>query len=948
MVSPHPLPLYDLALLPDDEPARWTSRLRTGLVTLAAEHGSAQDGLEVLAALFPNGHTSAGLTERDLWARLLLRAGRIQEALACAEARRQTRDSYLPRMIMLEALLADGNLDAAAEVAQGIVAAADPQSVAPSIAGGLLALRRACPDQAEAAFREALALRPDNVPALRGLGDALALAGDTQAAAGVLRDAIQICGADARPELLHRLVDLCPEERASVEAQIRPALEELADRLRLELAEVRAAPHRPTRSRASHTGAAPLSRSERVAPAGADLLAHTRVDGNEVPSEQLARALFQHFGHTSFRPGQAAVLHSVLSDGKDTLAVMPTGAGKSLCFQLPALLMPGVVLVVSPLVALMADQLASLADVPALAGRTTFINSTLQADELDRRLRGVAAGAFNLVYAAPERLRQAGMLHALRRAGVSLLVIDEAHCLCLWGHAFRPDYLAIGQLAEALGHPRILAVTATATPDMQAEIAHTLARHLAVVNTGVLRDNLFLEVRSVTSDREKWSRLVEFVQGTRGAGIIYVGSRDRCEQLAARLRKFGESAAYYHAGLPAAERDAVQRDFMSGRVRVLVATIAFGMGVNKRDIRFIVHYQPARSLEAYTQEVGRAGRDGQPAHCLLLATSSDKGTLTRRAHEDHVDVAALRDLYRRVRRAVQQGQGAPVDFTALLDPAGDGSQAEVPTRVGLSVLERAGFLSRGLDTPRDFTLLLAHEPETQEERALVRMLELRPGRQRIARVADLADLLGVELDGVEAALSDWQERSLFQFSSSRRGIVLRLADPAPPDGAQRMSAILSAIDQASDARARALVRYIEATGCRNAVVAHHFGVAAEATCGRCDTCAPDGRRATRSPAAKPLAPRVTGLSAEEAILRLVEELPFAAGRTGLSRILTGANSSPIGPERCRLFGALAGRRQVDIAHEIDNLLDGGLLTTVAWGKGYCLALTDKGRRAIQR
>ncbi len=944
--SSSPLALFGLALLPDDDPATWNSRLRTGLVLLAAEYGGPDAGLAVLEQLFPDGQGTAGLTERDLWARLLVRAGRIPEALACAELRRQTRDSYLPRMIMLQAHVAAGDIEAAAEDAHGIESITEQQSVAPALARGHLAIARGSPTEAEHAFREALAQRPDHPEALSGLAGALARTGDAAGAAALLRDAVEIGGAEARPALLRGLADLCPEEREWAESAIHAAIGKLAERVRAQLAEARSA-----RRTVSGRAEADKSRADAVRVAavpGADMLARLAVDANEIPPEYLTGVLYEHFGHGSFRTGQAAVLRSVLSDGKDTLAIMPTGAGKSLCFQLPALVLPGVVLVVSPIVALMADQVAGLADIPALAERACVINSTLPAAELETRYRRLAAGDYSLVYVAPERLRQARLVHALKRAGISLLVIDEAHCLSLWGHAFRPDYLAIGQVAELLGKPRILAVTATATADMQAEIAHTLGRPLAVVNTGVLRDNLFLEVCKVANDREKRSRVLEFVRRAPGPGIIYAGSRDRCEHLAATLRRLGESAIHYHAGMTAAERESAQHAFMAGQVRVLVATIAFGLGVNKRDIRFIVHYQPSDSLEAYTQEAGRAGRDGRPAHCVLFATPSDKGTLTRRAREDHVQIDGLRELYRRVRRAVTESAGGPVEGRSLLYAGEESDRTETTTRVGLSVLERAGFVTRGLDVPREVTIMLSRDPRDRQANDLAAALHLQVGRQRSLRVDEAARDLGTSADLVEQLLLQCQDQGVLRYTTSRSSMQIVLTDPVPADAAGRLDEILATMDRAADARARALARYIDTAGCRNRVIARHFGVPAPAACGRCDVCEPKGRRAERRVPAQPAAPRVTGLSPRDAILHLVDELPFAAGRTGLSRILAGAGSSPIEPERCRLFGALTGQTQASITREIDALLREGLLAASYRDQRPCVVLTEQGRGHVER
>ncbi|HVA90912.1 MAG TPA: helicase-related protein, partial [Chloroflexota bacterium] len=296
------------------------------------------------------------------------------------------------------------------------------------------------------------------------------------------------------------------------------------------------------------------------------------------------------------------------------------------------------------------------------------------------------------------------LLRALRAAGVSLLVVDEAHCLSLWGHQFRPDYLAVGQAAAQLGSPRILAVTATATPAIQEEVARTLGRPLRLVRTGVLRDNLFLEVRRLVGEAEKRQTLIAFCRSARGSGIVYINNRAKCEQFANLLRRNGVQASHYHAGMEADERAETQRRFMTGKVRVLVATIAFGMGVNKRDIRFIVHYQPSQSLEAYVQEAGRAGRDGAPAHALLLSTPADKGLLSRHRHGDQVTLTGLRGLYGRARSAIRAASGGPIDLAGLEDPDASPGKSEVAGRVGLSMLERAGYLSRGLDCPRAFTL----------------------------------------------------------------------------------------------------------------------------------------------------------------------------------------------------------------------------------------------------
>ena len=297
----------------------------------------------------------------------------------------------------------------------------------------------------------------------------------------------------------------------------------------------------------------------------------------------LRGALEANFGHSAFRPYQEAIIRQVMA-GHDTLGVLPTGAGKSLCYQLPALLLPRPTLVISPLIALMQDQLDGLP--PAVYPQATLINSSLDYAEVARRLEGIEAGTYRLIYAAPERLRQQEFLRLLQRVGLSLVVVDEAHCVSVWGHDFRPDYLFIRKALELLEEtgtpPAVLALTATATAAMQVEIAQQLGRALEPINASVFRPNLRLEVFPCANADAKMRHLVAVCRETPGAGIVYANSRDRCEQLATLLNKQKISAAFYHAGLDRETRRATQESFMLGQARIMVATVAFGMGVTKR------------------------------------------------------------------------------------------------------------------------------------------------------------------------------------------------------------------------------------------------------------------------------------------------------------------------------------------------------------------------------
>ncbi len=399
-------------------------------------------------------------------------------------------------------------------------------------------------------------------------------------------------------------------------------------------------------------------------------------------------ALKEHFGFSKFLDGQEEVIAEIVS-GKDGLVVMPTGGGKSLCFQIPALCFPGVTLVISPLIALMKDQVDAL---QARGIGATLINSTLSWPEQKERLDGMRKGEFKLVYVAPERFRAESFLRALDGVEISLFAIDEAHCLSQWGHDFRPDYMRLGKALEKIGRPQCVALTATATPVVREDILKVLGlREPFERVSGFSRPNLSLGITAVDKTAQKDERIKAVISAHK-TGIIYCATRKKVDLVSETLASWGVKCVSYHGGMGDAERVKAQEVFISRKVDIAVATNAFGMGIDRGDVRFVIHYEIPGSVEAYYQEAGRAGRDGEAAVCELLFNYADTRTQEFFIDGANPSATTVRQIYRYLHG---EADGNHEVFRTLEDIA-EHADVKNSMAVGsaLTVLARGRFIER--------------------------------------------------------------------------------------------------------------------------------------------------------------------------------------------------------------------------------------------------------------
>ncbi|CAN5536053.1 hypothetical protein BH24ACT22_BH24ACT22_03470 [soil metagenome] len=547
------------------------------------------------------------------------------------------------------------------------------------------------------------------------------------------------------------------------------------------------------------------------------------------------------FGFDTFRPGQEEVIRAVL-EGRDTLAVMPTGGGKSLCYQVPALMQESLTVIVSPLISLMKDQIDSL--IQSAVTDAATLHSGLPPEERWEVERKVRDGEIKMLYVAPERLRSLEFVLSLRRAGVGLFVVDEAHCISEWGHNFRPDYLFLPRAVKDLGSPPVLALTATATPRVRDDILRSLRMRLPeVVVTSFNRPNLTYRVLEAKKKEQKLPLILDVIRSTPPPGIVYATTRKECEELAASLCRSGIDAAPYHAGLGSGKRSEVQERFMTDELAVVVATVAFGMGVDKPNVRFVVHADVPGSLPAYLQESGRAGRDGEPAECVTLYRGQDLGRRKRLIGLNSAGEEEVNSFFRALSEIEQDGRAnvAPGTLATL------GGVEQDAAGILLGGLEESGLISRGYDLWAEVEVRnLVEEPDGLPDSVTAVHAAL-PGAGTI-RVPELARRAGVRPVVAQGAVYRMMADGLVEAIPRGSLVDVRFKAALDPENRRRIAARLKNVSRAAYSQLDGVEVYANLKTCRREHLLRHFGDKEEvAPCDGCDVCRGETRQAVSGP-----------------------------------------------------------------------------------------------------
>jgi len=568
--------------------------------------------------------------------------------------------------------------------------------------------------------------------------------------------------------------------------------------------------------------------------------------------KQAKELLKIHWGFDGFRSGQDKAVTKVL-EGKSTVVIMPTGGGKSLCYQLPALVLEGVTIVISPLIALMKDQVDSLERVGIPA---TFINSAINPKEVEKRLADVLAGHYKLLYIAPERFYSREFVQALKSIKVSLFAVDEAHCISQWGHDFRPSYTRLSEAIKILGNPIVLALTATATPEVRDDIIKQLKlENPEIVVTGFARPNLQFGVIHSNETRKPQLVLDTIARIPDGNGVIYVSTRARVDSLLQILLDNDIEAVAYHAGMDQADRKWVQENFVKGKAKVIVATNAFGLGIDKRDIRYVIHYDMPGTVEAYYQEAGRAGRDGGESVCLLLYNSRDRFLHEFFIKGDNPSPEIILEIYDRL--LSYETSTVLITYSELGEMLSD-QVPEMAVGTSIKILEKLGLIARSNEKKGSAFFQLTTDPEKVKESFGKRakkarenfekllskyQKEMTEGWQLVAE--EVSQLLDLKKDAVLRLIKKIAEDGLAEYQPPFKGTEIKILQRISRDDVNIDREALKYKLNAAYEKLDKMEEYVLSFACRQKYILDYFGDANSFKCGKCDICLNGGKLARK-------------------------------------------------------------------------------------------------------
>ena len=574
---------------------------------------------------------------------------------------------------------------------------------------------------------------------------------------------------------------------------------------------------------------------------------------NHISSDKLRSTLEEFWGYKEFRPGQEQIIHSIMS-GRDTLALMPTGGGKSLTYQVPTLAQDGLCIIITPLIALMKDQVDRL---KKLGISAAAVHSGMSFTQIDIALDNCVYGDVRFLYVAPERLATEAFRLRVQRMKVTLLAVDEAHCISQWGYDFRPSYLRIAEIRKLLPDVPVLALTASATE----LVAEDIMKHLEfseknIIRSSFARPNLSYAVRHTDDKNEQLMRVINNVQGS---GIVYLRSREGCEQLAEMLREQGVSASYYHAGLPHAERNMRQEEWTSGRTRIMVATNAFGMGIDKADVRVVVHYTMSDSLESYYQEAGRAGRDGKRSYAVLLVASDDKSKITKRFEQEFPSLDTIKSVYEKVCNFVQMAVGDGLYASVIFNIHEFCRREKLyigTVKAVMELLEQNNYmtLTDEMENPARVMFCVSRDDlykirvdRNDLDHIIRTILRLYNGIFTEFRAIDeqqIAAISGYTVERVKELLKRmWQMRIIRYIPSNTSSMLFFNEERLPTNDLYIAPETYHHRKRLMEERFENMLTYsMQQTECRSVVIQRYFGDKEATPCGVCDVCLENRRR----------------------------------------------------------------------------------------------------------